>query len=361
MTVKDIRRPMPLPRPLPRRAAGSIRALVLFAALLLASCASVLPASHERAAGPPGLEAYLRALARGFDGRVGIAVEDVQTGWVAAYDGAGVYPQQSVSKLWVGLAVFDAVDRGKLSLSDPVLVRREDMSVFNQPIQKVLGEAGYPTTIDGLLGWSLSKSDNAADDILMSRVGGPGVVQHVVASRHLKGVKSGPPEHLLEAKVAGLSWKPEYSFGQAFWTARGAVPMRVRAAKLEAYLSNPDDGATPIAIVDGLSRLKRGELLSPASTARFLDLLAASETGPLRLKAGLAPGWSIAHKTGTGQDLGELSTGYNDVGLLTAPDGRAYAVAVMIASTRRPIPDRQTLMASVARAVVAAHDHTLVR
>jgi beta-lactamase class A len=334
---------------------------VLPAAILLASCGSMTPPSilstaPARSSGPPGLEGYLRALARGFDGHVGIAVEDVQDRWVAVYDGGSAYPQQSVSKLWVGLAVFDAVDHGKLSLSDPILVRREDMSVFNQPIQKVVGESGYATTLDDLLGWALSKSDNAADDILMRRVGGPGAVQHVVSSRHLKGVKSGPPVHLLESKVAGLTWKPDYSFGQAFWTARDAVPMPVRTAKLNAYLSNPDDGATPMGIVDALSRLKRGELLSPASTARFLALLSASETGPLRLKAGLEPSWTIAHKTGTGQDLGDLSTGYNDVGLLTAPDGRTYAVAVMIASTRRPIPDRQTLMASIARAVVTAHD-----
>ena len=90
--------------------------------------------------------------------------------------------------------------------------------------------------------------------------------------------------------------------------------------------------------MDALARLKRGALLSPASTARLLDILALTDTGPLRLKAGLALRWSIAHKTGTGQDLADRSTGYNDVGLITAPDGRTYAVAVMIASTRQPDP-----------------------
>ena len=44
------------------------------------------------------------------------------------------------------------------------------------------------------------------------------------------------------------------------------------------------------------------------------------------------------------------------MGLITAPDGHAYAVAVMIASTRRPIPERQALMAAVTRAVVDLHD-----
>ena len=69
---------------------------------------------------------------------------------------------------------------------------------------------------------------------------------------------------------------------------------------------------------------------------------------------GLRPGWTLAHKTGTGQDLGNLSTGYNDVGLLVAPDGHRYAVAVMIASTRQPISTRMRLMGNVTRAVVAS-------
>jgi beta-lactamase class A len=132
--------------------------------------------------------------------------------------------------------------------------------------------------------------------------------------------------------------------------------MGTRIAALEAYLAAPEDGATAAAMVDGLARLKRGELLSPASTARMLEIMASTETGPLRLKSGLSEGWSIAHKTGTGQDLGDLGTGYNDVGLLTAPDGRVYAVAVMIAVTRETIPVRQAIMADVAHAVVAVHD-----
>ena len=51
--------------------------------------------------------------------------------------------QQSVAKLWVALAVFDAVEKGRMKLDDPVLVTRKDMSVFNQPIQKLLTDQGW--------------------------------------------------------------------------------------------------------------------------------------------------------------------------------------------------------------------------
>jgi beta-lactamase class A len=354
-----------------------IRSVLLSAILLVAACALSPPVAqttpgptgppyppHGRTARPaldytrppPALVARLTALAQGFDGRVGIAVEDVQGGWTAGYDDDALYPQQSVSKLWVALTVFDAVDRGAMSLADPVLVQRADMSVFNQPIQKLMGDKDYATTIDGLLSLAIAHSDNAANDILVRKVGGSAKVQRVIDDRRLGAIRSGPEERLLQSKIAGLTWNPDYSFGLAFWTARDKVAPKVRSARLAAYLANPDDGATPHALVRGLSRLERCELLSPTSTAHVLQILASTETGPARLKAGLGPGWSIAHKTGTGQVLGDLATGYNDVGLLTAPDGRVYAVAVMIASTRRPVPERQTLMAEVAQAVVTTHD-----
>ncbi|MDB5698014.1 MAG: beta-lactamase, partial [Alphaproteobacteria bacterium] len=44
--------------------------------------------------------------------------------------------------------------------------------------------------------------------------------------------------------------------------------------------------------------------------------------------------------------------GYNDVGILTAPDGRAYAIAVMIGRTQVGIPTRQKLMNDAVRAVI---------
>ena len=76
-----------------------------------------------------------------------------------------------------------------------------------------------------------------------------------------------------------------------------------------------------------------------------------SVTGRARLRAAVPGGWQIAHKTGTGQDLGGRNAGFNDVGLLTAPDGRRYALAVMIGDTNRPIRERQQLIQSVAAAV----------
>jgi beta-lactamase class A len=77
-----------------------------------------------------------------------------------------------------------------------------------------------------------------------------------------------------------------------------------------------------------------------------------ARTGYRRLRAGLPQGWSIAHKTGTGPDWRGASVGINDVGLITAPDGRTFAVAVMMRETRKPVGERMALMQKVSRSVV---------
>jgi beta-lactamase class A len=97
-------------------------------------------------------------------------------------------------------------------------------------------------------------------------------------------------------------------------------------------------------------------MLSPSSTQLLLSTMAQAKTGPQRVKGGVPADWRYAHKTGTGQDLPPRSTGFNDVGIMTAPDGTSYAIAVMIGSTTVSIPERWALMQAVSRAVAANHD-----
>ena len=81
--------------------------------------------------------------------------------------------------------------------------------------------------------------------------------------------------------------------------------------------------------------------------------MANTRTGPRRLKGGLAPGWQLSHKTGTGQQLGGEQAGYNDIGIVTSPEGRSYAVAVMIRRTAAPNVHRMATMQSTVRAVIS--------
>ena len=306
---------------------------------------------------PAFLRDRVNTLGRQFDGRVGIAVRSVDQGWSVGWKADELYPQQSVSKLWVAITALDAVDKGRVKLDDKVTLSRSDLTLFHQPIAaKVLGNKGHTTTLADLMYEALTKSDNTANDKLMRSVGGPDAVRQMIRAKNLGAIRFYDGERSLQSRIAGLTWTQSYSIGRAFYEARNALPMAVRRAAFNRYIEDPYDGASASAIVNALARLKKGELLSPPSTARLLRIMSNTKTGPNRLKGGLAPGWSLSHKTGTGQVLGPIQAGYNDIGILTSPDGRSYAVAVMIKKTSTPLPTRMALMNNVVKAVIQQHN-----
>jgi beta-lactamase class A len=310
---------------------------------------------------PPYIQNRIDELGRQFNGRVGIAVKSIDEGWSTGWKDEGLYPQQSVSKLWVAIAAMDAVDKGRVSLDDQVTLTRDDLTLFHQPIAARILGGSYTTTLGDLMVKAITTSDNTANDKLMRAIGGPEAVREVIKSKRLGAIRFYNGERALQSRIAGLIWSPSYSIGNAFYEARNALPLRVRKAAFERYVNDPFDGASPEAIVNALARLKQGELLSPASTKRLLNIMSRTKTGANRLKGGLASGWVLNHKTGTGQVLGSQQAGYNDIGILTAPDGRSYSVAVMIKLTSVPLPVRMTLMNNVVRAVITQHDMQYAR
>ena len=306
---------------------------------------------------PHYLSERVDALAKGFDGRVGISVSSIDDRWTTGWREDELFPQQSVSKLWVSITALDAVDRGRVRLNDKVTLTRSDLTLFHQPIAALVRKNGaHTTTLSELMFKAITTSDNTANDKLMRSVGGPEAVRAMIRNKGLGQIRFYDGERSLQSRIAGLTWSPSYSIGSAFYEARNALPKSVRKAAFDRYVEDPYDGAAPRAIVTALARLKRGELLSPDSTRRLLNVMGNTRTGANRLKGGLKSGWTLSHKTGTGQVFGPYQAGYNDIGVLTAPDGRSYAVAVMIKKTATPLSTRMTLMNNVVRAVIAQHE-----
>lgn len=315
----------------------------------------VPPRAPRPVAPPLGLIANVAALGANFQGKLGIAVRSIEQGWTVESNGETRMPQQSVSKLWVAMTVLDFRDAGRLKLDDPVTVRREDLTLFHQPVAALVKGEGYLTTVGELLQRALTMSDNTCNDRLLQYVGGPAAVRAFIERKKLGDIRFGPGERLLQSATAGLNWKPEYAFGNAFNRARDRLPKSDRVAAFDRYVANPPDGAAPSAIAGALAKLKQGELLSQSSTQYLIGTMESSRTGKQRMHGAVPPGWSFGHKTGTGQDLAGRTAGYNDVGVLIAPDGKSYSLAVMIGDTPRPIAERQALMQAVVAAVVMNH------
>src|SRR3954469_19774515 len=116
------------------------------------------PVPHHKPVAPPSVPApanlsqRIDQLGRSFDGRVGIAVRSIDEGWETGWKDQELYPQQSVSKLWVAITALDAVDKRRVGLRDRVTLTGADLTVFHQPIAaQVLASGSYTTDVDDLL------------------------------------------------------------------------------------------------------------------------------------------------------------------------------------------------------------------
>ncbi len=298
------------------------------------------------------LELELEEIAERFPGEVGIAVYDIAADRMASANGEAMLPQQSVSKLWVTMTALAQADKRDLDLGERVVIRREDLTLFHQPIRDIVRTLGmFSSDYAELIDRALTRSDNTANDRILRRVGGPEEVEEFLDDRDIEGVRFGLDERTKQSAIAGLTWNQSYSYGNSFYEARDELPDAVRRSAFDSYLADPIDGATAEGIALALGRLVRGELLSSVSTEYLLQILSETRSGPNRLKGGLPPGWSIAHKTGTGQFFDGEQSGYNDVGVVTSDGGNQYGVAVLIARTRASYAARMGMMHEVVRAI----------
>ena len=331
----------------PTRDLPSLCALVVLAATNPAASGAV---------GHPGLQAELTSLSRTVSGRVGACIADGAAPPICV-NGGQRFSIQSVMKLLVGVAVMDAVDAGRWRLDDPVTVHPRDLSVCLQPLAKLVTAKGYRTTTGDLMRRAIVDSDCTAADVLIARLGGPAAVEAVLVRHGIKGVHIDRDERHLQTETEGLAWRPDYADHAALERAIAAVPKARRAAAYGAYLTDPRDTATPEGMTALLQALADGKLLSPAATTHLLDVMSQTVTGPNRLRAGLQPGWSLAHKTGTSGDWDGVTAATNDVGVLTAPDGRKIAITVFVADSHDNEKKREGAIAAIGRAAMLAYTH----
>ena len=298
-----------------------------------------------------GLQSALAAIAKGFDGRIGACVQSASRTACILDDSR--FSLQSVVKLVVGVAVLDSVDKGRWRLDDTVIVHTKDLSLFVQPIAKLVGASGYRTTIGDLVRRAIIDSDSAATDFLIARLGGPSSVQAVLNTKRIQGIRVDRDERHLQTEILGLTWRPEYVDAAVLDQAIREVPSVRRQQAYAKYQVDPRDTATPNGMASFLLRLAGGEILSRSSTAYILKAMSECKTFPDRLKAGVSSGWQIYHKTGTSGSWDGLTAATNDVGILVAPDGSRISVAVFVADSRSDATSRAATIAKISSAAIA--------
>lgn len=324
------------------------RSAVMAAAMIFA-IAMPLAASAQgpaTAATSARLQSSLDTLAqRARPGLLGVAVLDVQSGAMAGVNAGQAFPMMSVFKAPVAAAVLSRVDDGSLSLQQQVTITRE----------QVLSGSAIPSigarfhgdrmtfTVERLLQAAVSESDNTAVDALIRVVGGPEVVTGFLTAHGIEGMRVDMDEAGVAQVFNGLKPGEKAPHGES----PQAQAQRYKRG-YDAFLADPRNRSTPEAAVAFLRKLSNNALLSSASTQYLLRLMEA-QTIPNRLRAGVPQGIRLADKTGTSGSFEGRTAAYNDIGLLTWPDGRTVIVAAFLSDSPASDEERGRLFADLAK------------
>ena len=262
------------------------------------------------------LEEQIAGLADAGQGRIGVAAVDLNSGWALDVLGAQPFPLASTSKIAIAATFLEGVEQGRWSLTSefPLMipVKSERFSSARAPVR----EGEYLPVIE-LIELMLARSSNPATDALLAVVGGPPAVNNWVR-------RAGIRDFRIDRDIATL--------------------VRDDGEVDPATTIDQRDSATPLAMVQLLAGLHRGDWLGEQSRSVILSAMHRCSTGKRRIPALLPETVQVAHKTGS------LSNTSSDVGIIKMPDGRALAVAIYVTGQGGK-REREDRIASIARAL----------
>lgn len=311
--------------------------------------APLQPVAYAAPAASSELQSKLDAFARRSEpGILGVVVLDFESGRSWGVHEERTFPMMSVFKAPLAAAVLAKVDRGEISLQQGITLTRADLRAGASRIARDFKGGSMTFSVGQLLTDAVSRSDNTAADALIQLLGGPLEITSFLRAHDIEGMRVDLDERGVDHVFSGLG---DADRPPADETAEQRDARLQRGYR--AFLDDPRNRSTPRAATTFLKKLWHGELLSTQSTRHLLDLM-YGQTVPVRLRAGLPAGVRFADKCGTSVSLGGVTAAFNDIGILTWPDGRTIVVAAFLAASRASRSEREALFADLARETAAA-------
>lgn len=285
-----------------------MKTTILAAAALLAaaltSCHSTSGDSLQH-----DLEAYIATC----DAEIGVAVI-TDRGDTICVNNDRHYPMNSVVKLYQAMAVAATLEQRGTPLDTVITIARDELhQATYSPIRDNCPGDTLRLTVAQLLEYSLQLSDNNAFDIMADRI------VDLPATRH----------HIGTLGISGFD---------------------IMAYEKEMFDDHDLTNANrnhPLSAAMLINALFTKQLYA-ADYQNFLKhTLVSCETGANRLASPLkATGATIGHKTGTGFTAPDgTAQGTNDVGFVTLPNGRSYAIAVFVRTSSADLPSTERIIA----------------
>ena len=255
---------------------------------------------------------------------VGIGILDFESGDTLTLNGKGHFPMQSVFKFHLALAVLNQVDKGNFTLNQDIFVSKADMIPnLYSPLREKYSEGNINLPLNEIIKYTVSQSDNVGCDRLFKLIGGTEKANKYIHNLGVKDVQILDPE----ARIQN-DWSLQYK-----------------------------NYSTPFAAVQLLQKFHKEHILSKSSQDFLYKVMVETTTGPNKIKGLLPREAIVAHKTGfSGKNKDGLTGATNDIGIITLPNGKQFAIAVFVSDS---MEDEKTNDKMIAEIALAAWDYYL--
>jgi beta-lactamase class A len=248
---------------------------------------------------------------------VGISIKSIEDKDTLSINGNLKAPLMSVFKFHIALTVLNLVDEGKLSLTQEIFVKKKDLHEDTwSPMKEDYPDGNVKLTLDKILRYTVSHSDNNGCDKLIDLVGGTKVVQRFINKQGIKDFVIKVNEEQMK------NWK-------------------------NLYINT----TTPLAATELLEKFYKGEILKEATTKYLYQIMVETSRGLTWLKAGLPENTELAHRTGiSGTNDANLRVAMNDIGIVKLPNGKHFIISVFLKNITESKEDTEKIIADIARA-----------
>lgn len=249
---------------------------------------------------------------------VGISMKGIENKDTLSINGNLKMPMMSVFKFHIALAVLHKVDEGKLNLTQEIFIKKKDLKEDTwSPMKEDYPEGNVSLTLDKILRYTVSHSDNNGCDILINLVGGTKYIQKFINEQGIKDFVIKMNEDQMK------TWKNLYV-----------------------------NTTTPLATTELLEKFFKGEILKEETTKYLYQIMVETSRGLTWMKAGLPENTELAHRTGiSGTNDANLRVAMNDVGIVKLPNGKHFILSVYLKDITEKREDTEKIIADATKAV----------
>jgi beta-lactamase class A len=248
---------------------------------------------------------------------IGVSIKEIERKDTLSINGNLNAPLMSVFKFHIALATLNLVDKGKLSLTQKIYIKKEDLHENTwSPIRDKYPDANMYLTLDQLLRYTVSHSDNNGCDILLRLIGGTETVQKFI---NKQGIKD--------------------------------FTIKVNEDQMQTWDNLYINTTTPLATTELLEKFYTEKVIKKETTKYLYQLMVECSRGITWMKAGLPEGTELAHRTGiSGTNDNNLRVAMNDVGIVKLPDGNHLIISIYLKNITESKEDTEKIIADITKA-----------